>query len=309
MLRGIDISTWQAVGTGDGDYDFVICKATGSDAGDYVDSKCDQHYQRAKGQGKLLGVYHFADPSASSAREQADFFVDNIQGYIGEAILVLDFEKNVWNVAWAKEWLDRVYERTGVKPLIYMSGSVATSYDWSSVVKADYGLWIAYWNKYQYNWDWPTSPDEMTYGTGAWPFWAIWQFSSRNGTLDCDVANMDKDGWMKYAAVNGEAKPAPAGPEVKLKSNDEIANEVIKGLWGNGKERQDKLFQAGYDYAAVQNRVNELLAPRAEYYTIVPGDTLSEISVRYGTSINQLCAWNGIQDANRIYAGQTIRVK
>ena len=131
MLKGVDLSTWQAVGTGDGDYDFVICKATGSDAGNYVDPKCDQHYQRAKSQGKLLGVYHFANPDAGSAEDQAKFFVDNIQGYIGEAILVLDWEfGNKSNIAWAKAWLDKVYALTGVKPLVYASGAVVTGNDW-----------------------------------------------------------------------------------------------------------------------------------------------------------------------------------
>lgn len=41
---------------------------------------------------------------------------------------------------------------------------------------------------------------------------------------------------------------------------DEIANEVIQGLWGNGQERFDNLTNAGYDAQAVQNRVNELLS-------------------------------------------------
>ncbi|MCQ2441317.1 MAG: N-acetylmuramoyl-L-alanine amidase [Clostridia bacterium] len=43
------------------------------------------------------------------------------------------------------------------------------------------------------------------------------------------------------------------------KSNQEIAQEVIKGLWGNGTERKQKLADAGYDYAAVQGIVNNLL--------------------------------------------------
>lgn len=41
---------------------------------------------------------------------------------------------------------------------------------------------------------------------------------------------------------------------------DEIANQVIQGLWGNGQERFDNLTNAGYDAQAVQNRVNELLS-------------------------------------------------
>lgn len=46
---------------------------------------------------------------------------------------------------------------------------------------------------------------------------------------------------------------------VQSKSVDELANEVIKGLWGNGADRKNRLTEAGYDYSAVQNKVNELL--------------------------------------------------
>ncbi len=43
------------------------------------------------------------------------------------------------------------------------------------------------------------------------------------------------------------------------KSNEQIANEVIKGLWGNGDERKKKLRDAGYDYSAIQKIVNSKL--------------------------------------------------
>jgi len=41
---------------------------------------------------------------------------------------------------------------------------------------------------------------------------------------------------------------------------DDVANEVIQGLWGNGQERFDNLTNAGYDAQSVQDRVNELLS-------------------------------------------------
>ena len=44
-----------------------------------------------------------------------------------------------------------------------------------------------------------------------------------------------------------------------LKSIDEIAREVIRGDWGNGADRKNRLTSAGYDYASVQAKVNELL--------------------------------------------------
>lgn len=68
-------------------------------------------------------------------------------------------------------------------------------------------------------------------------------------------------GWIylensSYCTVNGTvaSEPKPVG-----KSIDELAREVIKGLWGNGADRKAKLTAAGYDYSAVQKRVNELL--------------------------------------------------
>ena len=43
------------------------------------------------------------------------------------------------------------------------------------------------------------------------------------------------------------------------KSADELALEVLQGKWGNGAERKKRLEAAGYDYAAVQKKVNQLV--------------------------------------------------
>jgi hypothetical protein len=49
------------------------------------------------------------------------------------------------------------------------------------------------------------------------------------------------------------------------KTLDEVANEVIRGDWGNGSERKERLEAAGYVYSAVQAKVNELLgSPSSE---------------------------------------------
>lgn len=44
------------------------------------------------------------------------------------------------------------------------------------------------------------------------------------------------------------------------KSVDEVAQEVLQGVWGNGEDRFNSLTNAGYDAQAVQNRVNSLLS-------------------------------------------------
>lgn len=46
---------------------------------------------------------------------------------------------------------------------------------------------------------------------------------------------------------------------VTKKTVDEIAREVIRGDWGNGEERKQRLTSAGYDYDAVQSEVDKLL--------------------------------------------------
>ena len=48
-------------------------------------------------------------------------------------------------------------------------------------------------------------------------------------------------------------QPAPA------KSVDEVAREVIRGEWGNGSDRRQRLEAAGYDYDTVQDRVTAIL--------------------------------------------------
>lgn len=47
-----------------------------------------------------------------------------------------------------------------------------------------------------------------------------------------------------------------------MKSNYEIAKEVIAGLWGNNPERITKLANAGYNPTDVQGIVNALIADR-----------------------------------------------
>lgn len=60
--------------------------------------------------------------------------------------------------------------------------------------------------------------------------------------------------WYEIKAPTVTPTPTPG-----KKSNDEIANEVIKGLWGNGDARRRNLQNAGYDYDTIQNLVNKKL--------------------------------------------------
>lgn len=61
------------------------------------------------------------------------------------------------------------------------------------------------------------------------------------------------------ARLDGKVEPKPSAPSGN-KSNEELANEVIAGKWGNGSDRRARLEAAGYNYSAVQNIVNQKLS-------------------------------------------------
>lgn len=64
-------------------------------------------------------------------------------------------------------------------------------------------------------------------------------------------------GCIVNPAIGKVVAPTPT-PSAK-KSVDEVAKEVIRGEWGNGDERYNRLTNAGYNYNEVQAKVNELL--------------------------------------------------
>lgn len=65
------------------------------------------------------------------------------------------------------------------------------------------------------------------------------------------IKNSGKNGFVAVSAPKPTTNPAPA-----KKTNEQIAEEVLDGLWGNGTERKNKLTAAGYDYNAIQTIVN-----------------------------------------------------
>ena len=161
-----------------------------------------------------------------------------------------------------------------------MSASVIKEADWSSVVKGDYGLWVAGYPDNRDSWDIP----KFLWNVSPWPFYAIWQYTSSGGRLDRDVFTGDRTAWDKYAARNGSA-PAPSPsptPAPATKSIEDLATEVIRGDWGNGQDRKNRLTAAGYDYGAIQSIVNQRLAGSSSlgssgqiWYTVKSGDTLA----------------------------------
>lgn len=274
-LKGIDISNHQrGLDLSKIDCDFVIIKAT--EGKSYVDKSCDGFFQQALSLGKKLGVYHFANNSDNTAQQEADWFIQNTRGYIGKAIPVLDWEDNVTdNVPWALEWLQRVEEAYGCKPLIYMSESVVNRHDWSPVANANYGIWVAKYrdNLPDYNYDMSKAGNMPS--IKYWSTMALWQWTSTgrlngwNGNLDCNVFYGDAAAWDKYVGTNSgtvaPSNPAPSAPA----------------------EQPSKSYQT---------------------YTVQSGDTLSGIASRFGTTYQKIASDNGIANPNIIHPGQVLKI-
>ncbi|MBF0895944.1 MAG: lysozyme, partial [Atopobium sp.] len=209
MLRGIDVSGYQALGasyshpnveTAYSGSDFVIAKAT--QGTQPMNRYMTAQLQRALADGKLIGVYHYAEGGSPVA--EADAFVACVSSYIGKALLCLDWENgdnDAWgSTVWARQFVDRVYAKTGVYPVVYTYPAgrpqVASCADVSR-------LWIAGYPDNRFSWDLPS----MIYNTGAWGDWTIWQYSSAGGTVDLDVAKLTYAEWEQLA--QGESKFEP----------------------------------------------------------------------------------------------------
>lgn len=81
------------------------------------------------------------------------------------------------------------------------------------------------------------------------------------------ITNQDNGGKVmqrnRYSHIVAYARPKYEGGTLTnithKKSNEEIAKEVIAGEWGAGNDRRQRLSNAGYDYRAIQDLVNQML--------------------------------------------------
>lgn len=326
MLRVVDEASWQeGIDNTTLDCDAVIIKATQGTG--YINPICDSLYQAAKSAGKLLGIYHYA--SGGNATAEADFFLDNIQGYIGEAMLVLDWESGEnaqWgNQNWCKEFCDRVHARTGINPVVYVQNSAVDQV----ANLTDNGLWIA---QYADNnpIGWVDSPwNTITVNHIMHQYTSTGRINGWGGNLDLSLFYGDENAWRAYAGTTGQSAPTPqVQPQVQAYTQPVAQTDGTTYIVQAGDTLSEiaQRFGTTYQHLAAINGISNpdiihvgdrividgVVSPQSsddEYYTIQPGDTLSGIAERYGTSYQYLAYINGISDPNKIYVGDTIRVK
>lgn len=220
----------------------VIVKATQGTG--YVNPRCNHQWDLAGSLGKLRGLYHYA--GGGNPESEAQYFINNIRNYVGQGILILDWESyqnSAWgDTSWAGRFANEVHRLTGVWPLIYVQESAI----WQVANCASIsGLWVA---KYaSMNWNNWTLPN-MNVSSGAFKFLTGWQFTG--GDMDRSIFYLDEAGWKKLANPTGgevkvESKPAPApvnnspetwtdplGDKWTAESGTFTTNQPINLRWG-----------------------------------------------------------------------------
>lgn len=245
-IKGIDVSRWQSAidwnkVKADGVKFAMIRCGTGAYGGS-KDAHFEYNYSNAKAAGIAVGAYFYSYAlTVEQAKKEAQNCLAFIKGKKFEYPVVFDIEDKTQRNLGEKLISDMIrafceeIKAAGYIPCIYANK------DWldnriDDDCKNKYDVWLAQWS------------ERATY-TGKYK---IWQYTS-SGSVNGISGNVD----MNISLYDYAAQTVENSVETVEKSIDELAKEVLNGVYGNGEERKKKL---GSRYAAVQKRVNEILA-------------------------------------------------
>ena len=313
IYQGIDVSSWQ------GNIDFASVKNSGieivyiksSEGSNYIDPYFERNYQNAKANGLKVGFYHYVTArNTEEARNQANFFARVISGKQPDCRLAMDFESfgnlsiNEINEI-SKVFLETLSSATNKEVLIY-----SNSYSARTIFSSDlsiYPLWVANYGV--------SEPG----GNDKWSTWVGWQYTS-TGRVAGISGNVDRDEFTDGVLLS-DTIPLPT-PETPTQDNNTIIYTVKSG---------DTLSKIAREYGTTVSEIvalNNISNPNLIYpgeqftiktngnvnnsntivYTVVYGDTLSEIAYKYNTTVSNLVAINNISNPNLIYPGEKITI-
>lgn len=235
----IDVSDWQdkidwKKVKADGVVGAIIRYADGTT----LDKRFAENMVNAKAAGIHVGCYIFSRAkTAAQAEKEAQRLFLAADKYKPDMPLYIDLEakgleKTADTVAAA--FLNKM------KALGGRGGVYANLYWWNTYLKKtakNYSaspFWIAQYNK------------TMDYKPAS--VMGMWQYSS-SGKVNGISGRVDMD--KCYIAYWEKGAPK--------KTVDQLAWEVLAGKWGTGDDRKKRLTDAGYDYNAVQKKVNDLV--------------------------------------------------
>lgn len=256
MKKGIDISKWNGKidfsKVKKSEIDFVIIR---EGYRKQTDPRFLEYVEESKKAGiVVLGIYHFLyTRSVEDAFLEAQSAVSNAKkaGLKPDEIIIFsDYEYDTVNDA-KKAGINLTKEdcnahvqafcseitRLGYKAGIYTNlDYYRHHYSYETISK--YPIWLA---------DYKDEPD----------FPCIVQQYTNKGSVLGISGNVDMNYYYGDFKMDEEVAPP-------IKSVEEVANEVLSGLWGNGIERKNALISAGYIHEEIQQKVNEIIERRRE---------------------------------------------
>ena len=241
-IKGVDISVYQKgisfSALKQAGVKFAIIRAGYGEKKDY---SMDKFVEDCKANGIDYGFYWYSYAmSVKQAEAEAEKCAAVLKGLSPTYPVFFDMEEKKQisglntdtRTKMAIAFCEKI-RQAGFKPGIYANPSFMENYYDKQQLVGKYDIWLAHWTNS------PDRPSRYNYGQ------TMWQWG-----LD-KIDRYDIDGDICFCEYS---KPAPT-----KKSIDELAKEVIRGDWGNGIERKNRLTAAGYDYSAVQKLVNERL--------------------------------------------------
>lgn len=203
-LKGADISEHQGrvnFSALKRDVDFVIARSSWGK--NTKDKQFDRNQRILRRKNIPRWFYHYSYPNHNSPEEEADHFVNTVGNLKNGESLVLDMEEAGNHIVnWSLDFLNRVENKTGVKPLIYMNSNFLKSYGWKPVKKNGNGLWIA---NFGVNDGQPGNEPGVRY----WEFYALWQYTSKGTAggihpLDLNLFYGSVEDFKKYGKQTQE---------------------------------------------------------------------------------------------------------
>ena len=218
-VQGLDVSSWQ------GSVNWAAQKSMGArfayvkatEGTGYKSPSFGSQYMGAYNTGLIRGAYHFALPSTSSGKAQADYFVNNGGGWSGDGKTLpplLDVEYNPYPslgnmcynmtpaqmVTWISDFNKQMIARTGRAPAIY------TTNDWW---KTCTGNSAAFKNNPLHLASYSTVVGSIP---ASWGYYSIWQYSDSGPFAgDSNVWNGTEASLATFA--RGAAVAAPVAPK------------------------------------------------------------------------------------------------
>lgn len=246
--------------------EFAILRAGYTGYGDGVskakDDQFEHFYSECKNKGIGVGAYWFSIAKTyDEGVAEANFMYENcLKGKQFDYPIYTDVEDDTGGREWLRKagkdaitdgicgFCNRL-EELGFYVGIYANRDWFNNWiDLDRVKKFD--KWLATWSSVKPN---TYLADDM------------WQFGGESNYIrspylagqivDQDYCYYDYPNVIINGGFNGYGTPQPT----PFKSNEEIAQEVLAGLWGNGEERKQRLTQAGYNYQAIQDIVNSIV--------------------------------------------------